>query len=60
MNTQRAIEISASPVMADVTYQGQPVYIQHVNEADGIARIYPLGNPQDERDVPASMLIERE
>ncbi|BFH14148.1 H-type small acid-soluble spore protein [Paenibacillus melissococcoides] len=59
MNTQRAIEISSSPVMTDVTYQGEPVYIQHVNEEDGMARIYPLSNPEDERDVPVSMLIER-
>ncbi|MGG4393999.1 H-type small acid-soluble spore protein [Paenibacillus thiaminolyticus] len=59
MNTQRAIEISASPVMVDVTYQGEPVYIQHVNEEDGIARIYPLSNPEEERDVPVNMLSER-
>ncbi|WII40182.1 H-type small acid-soluble spore protein [Paenibacillus thiaminolyticus] len=59
MNTQRAIEISASPVMADVTYQGEPVYIQHVNEEDGIARIYPLSHPEEERDVPVNMLSER-
>ncbi|WP_374017020.1 H-type small acid-soluble spore protein [Paenibacillus thiaminolyticus] len=59
MNTQRAIEISASPVMVDVTYQGEPVYIQHVNEEDGIARIYPLNNPEEERDVPVNMLSER-
>ncbi|MFD3274169.1 H-type small acid-soluble spore protein [Paenibacillus dendritiformis] len=58
MNTQRAIEISASPVMTDVTYLGEPVYIQHVNEESGIARIYPLSNPEEERDVPVNMLIE--
>lgn len=44
--------------MTDVTYLGEPVYIQHVNEESGIARIYPLSNPEEERDVPVNMLIE--
>jgi len=58
MNSQRAQEISASPVMANVTCDGVPVYIQHVNGNESTARIYPLGKPEEERDVPLSSLIE--
>jgi len=60
MNTQRAIEISESPVMANVIYEGKRVYIQHVNEVNHTARIYPLDHPQQEQNVPVNMLIEHE
>lgn len=43
MNKQRAIEISESAIMKNVTYQDAPIVIQHVNE-DETARIYPIGN----------------
>lgn len=58
MNKQRAMEIADSPVMANVTYQGGNVYIQHVND-DGTARIYPLGQPEQEQNVPLDSLIEQ-
>lgn len=32
MNIQRAKEIVESPDMKKVTYNGVPIYIQHVNE----------------------------
>ncbi|MDQ8733549.1 H-type small acid-soluble spore protein [Paenibacillus sp. LHD-38] len=57
MNKQRAIEISESPIMENVTYQGTPVYIQHVNEND-TARIYPLGQSDQEITVSLESLIE--
>ncbi|WP_314586677.1 H-type small acid-soluble spore protein [Paenibacillus terrigena] len=60
MNTQRAVEISVSPVMANVIYEGEQVYIQHVNEENNMARIYPLDHPQHEQNVPVHMLIEHE
>jgi len=60
MNTQRALEISESPVMANVIYEGKQVYIQHVNEENNTARIYPLDHPQQEQNVPVNMLIEHE
>lgn len=41
MNKQRAIEISESAIMKNVTYQDTPIYIQHVNE-DETARVYPM------------------
>lgn len=58
MNAQRAAEIAASPVLADVTLDGVPVYIQHVDEASGEARVYPLGEPEHEKSVPVRLLVE--
>ncbi|MEY8350545.1 small acid-soluble spore protein H [Bacillus cereus] len=58
MNKQRAQEIAASPVMANVTYNGVPIYIQNVDENNETARIYPLNEPQKEQEIPLSNLIE--
>lgn len=58
MNAQRAQEISESPVIAKVLYNGEKVYIQHVNADAGTARIYPLDDPQKEQEVPLSNLME--
>jgi small acid-soluble spore protein H (minor) len=58
MNAQRAQEIAASSVMANVTYNGVPVYIQRVNQQKETARIYPLDQPQNEQEVPLSSLQE--
>jgi len=59
MNTQRATEIAESPVMANVTYQETPVYIQHVDAANETARIYALDRPDQEFSVPLGMLVEQ-
>ncbi|WP_020061301.1 small acid-soluble spore protein H [Bacillus sp. 123MFChir2] len=58
MNTQRAQEIAASPVMANVTYNGAQIYIQNVDETNETARIYPLNEPNNEQEVPVSSLNE--
>lgn len=58
MNKQRAQEIAASPVMANVTYNGVPIYIQNVAENNETARIYPLNEPNNEKEIPLSNLIE--
>ncbi|HEY2491952.1 MAG TPA: H-type small acid-soluble spore protein [Paenibacillus sp.] len=57
MHKQRAIEISESPIMENVTYQGTPVFIQHVND-DGTARIYQLDKSEQELTVSLENLIE--
>jgi small acid-soluble spore protein H (minor) len=57
MNKIRAIEISESPTMENVTYQGTPVYIQHVYENDTV-RIYPLDNTEQEQIVSLESLVE--
>ncbi|MCP3738220.1 small acid-soluble spore protein H [Rossellomorea sp. BNER] len=58
MNKQRAQEIAGSPVMANVTYNEIPIYIQNVDDHNETARIYPLNEPTNEQDVPLSHLIE--
>lgn len=58
MNIQRAQEIAASPVMANVEYDGARVYIQHVDEANETARIYPVDKPEQEIEVPLRSLSE--
>lgn len=57
MNVQRAQEIAASPVMENVTYNGVSIYIQHVDENNGKARIFSLDDPQKEYEVSLSDLI---
>jgi small acid-soluble spore protein H (minor) len=58
MNKQRAVEIANSPVMENVTYGGVPIYIQHVDEQNEMARIYPLDRPDQEQEVPLHSLEE--
>ena len=59
MNTQRAQEIvDISPDMVDVTYNGRPIYIQRVDEQNETARIFPLGQPENEEEVPLANLKE--
>ncbi|WP_035462207.1 small acid-soluble spore protein H [Alicyclobacillus macrosporangiidus] len=58
METQRAKEIAASPVMANVTYNGTRVYIQSVDERKETARIFPLDQPEREQEVPLHALVE--
>ncbi|MFF2878261.1 small acid-soluble spore protein H [Gottfriedia sp. NPDC057991] len=58
MNKQRAQEIASSPEMANVTYNGVPIYIQHVDQTSEMARIYPLGQPDREEEVSINSLSE--
>jgi small acid-soluble spore protein H (minor) len=44
--------------MANVTYQGVPVYIQNVDEQSEMVRIYPLDQPENEQSVPLNSLTE--
>lgn len=59
MNIQRAQEIATSPVLADVLYNGTPIYIQHVDENKGTARIYSLDEPENEQEVALAYLNEQ-
>ncbi len=58
MNIQRAQEIAESGHLAKVFYNGERVYIQHVDEQKETARIYPLDDPQNEQEVSLSSLKE--
>ena len=44
--------------MVDVTYNGRPIYIQRVDEQNETARIFPLGQPENEQEVPLANLKE--
>ncbi|MCA0982897.1 small acid-soluble spore protein H [Halobacillus yeomjeoni] len=59
MNKNRAQEICTSPKMANVVFNGQPIYIQNVDEQNGTARIYPLGQPEREQTVSLNELEEQ-
>lgn len=58
MNVARAKEILESPEMIPVTYQGDEIYIQSVDEKAKTARIYLRENRESECTVPVSMLQE--
>ncbi|GBG06384.1 H-type small acid-soluble spore protein [Paenibacillus agaridevorans] len=58
MNIQRAQEIADSPIMEHVEYNGVRIYIQHVDEQNETARIYPLDQPNQEMEVPVRTLSE--
>ena len=58
MNKQRAQEIATSPILANVTFNDVPIYIQNVNKNNETARIYPLDEPENEQNVPLINLIE--
>lgn len=58
MDTQRAKEIAASPVMANVTFDGHHIYIEKVNEENGTATIYPLDQPEEKQNVLVDYLVE--
>lgn len=58
MNNKRAREIMESPETINVTYNGEMIYIQNVDDTNDTARVYPLNNPEAEQDVPLRMLKE--
>ncbi|MDZ5471633.1 H-type small acid-soluble spore protein [Bacillus sp. 31A1R] len=58
MNVGRAKEIVESAEIHNVSYEGSPVIIQHVDEKSKMARIYYRQNPEEEQDVPVMSLIE--
>lgn len=58
MNLQRAKEIVESGELANILFNGQRIYIQHVDEEKKTARIYPLDDPENEKEVPVDQLLE--
>jgi small acid-soluble spore protein H (minor) len=58
MDKQRAQEIVSSPVMANVTFNGTPVYIESVNANTETCSIHFLNNPKNSRQVPLTNLQE--
>ena len=58
MDVQRAQEISFSSVMANVSYNGKSIYIEHVDQQNGMATIHPLDDPNNKQNVVVTNLIE--
>jgi small acid-soluble spore protein H (minor) len=58
LDAKRAQEISASADMVQVTYNGEQIYIEHVDQQNETATIHPLQNPDTKQSVSVSSLIE--
>lgn len=57
MDLKRAREIANSPVLANVSLNGVPIYIENVVN-DNTAMVHPLNNPTNLKKVSLSDLIE--
>jgi small acid-soluble spore protein H (minor) len=58
MEVVRAKQIAESGKIVPVTFEGQQVMIQHVDEKREMARIYLKNNPEEEMEVPVRLLQE--
>jgi small acid-soluble spore protein H (minor) len=58
MEVVRAKQIAESGKIVPVTYEGQQVMIQHVDEKREMARIYLKNKPEEEMEVPVRLLQE--
>ena len=59
MDAKRAQEISSSQNMTNVTYNGESVYIEHVDQDKGLATIHPVNNPTSKQSVSVDSLQEQ-
>ncbi|WP_227938576.1 small acid-soluble spore protein H [Alkalihalobacillus deserti] len=58
MDAQRAQEISSSTNMVTVMYNGEPIYIEHVDQDQETATIHPLNTPDIKQSVAVTSLTE--
>ncbi|MDV2582774.1 H-type small acid-soluble spore protein [Alkalibacillus haloalkaliphilus] len=58
MEVNRAQEIYESPTLINVSYQGQPVFIQDIHPSENKATISPLTDIDDKQDVEVDHLVE--
>ncbi|UTR12309.1 MULTISPECIES: H-type small acid-soluble spore protein [Evansella] len=58
MDKNRVVEILDSPDMIDVTYKGEKVFIEQVDENYEKARVFPLDEPGKHYDVEVKSLQE--
>ncbi|MRG85584.1 small acid-soluble spore protein H [Salinibacillus xinjiangensis] len=58
MDPKRAQEIASSTSMVNVMYNGQDVYIEHVDQGNGLATIHPIDNPNQKQSVSVQSLDE--
>ncbi|WP_257349702.1 small acid-soluble spore protein H [Pseudalkalibacillus decolorationis] len=59
MDAQRAQEIASSSTMANVTYNGEGIYIEHVDQQNGTATVHSLNNPNGKQSVSVTSLQEQ-
>ncbi|MGG0461532.1 small acid-soluble spore protein H [Priestia aryabhattai] len=59
MDAQRAQEIADSLDMANVIYNGKSIYIEHVDQQNGVATIHNLDEPSNKQSVSISELAEQ-
>ncbi|WP_338472271.1 small acid-soluble spore protein H [Niallia sp. XMNu-256] len=59
MDAKRAQEIVSSQQMINVTYNGKSIYIEHVDQGNGVATIHPLNDPNQKQSVPVTNLTEQ-
>ncbi|MBM7573409.1 small acid-soluble spore protein H [Aquibacillus albus] len=59
MDAKRAQEIASSPVMSNVICNGEKIYIEHVDQSNGVATIHSLNNPQNKQSVSVNNLMEQ-
>lgn len=60
MDLERAKQITLSPVMANVTYDGSPVYIENVDPNQKTADIHFLNKAVNKKQIPLTELIEHD
>ena len=59
MDAKRAQEISSSQSMVSVSYNGDSVYIEHVDQSNGQVTIHPLKDPSSKQSVSVTELAEQ-
>jgi small acid-soluble spore protein H (minor) len=59
MDAQRAQSIASSSEMANVMYNGNPIYIEHVDQQNGTCTIHPLNDPNQKQSVSVTSLQEQ-
>lgn len=58
MDKNRANQIASSPEMINVTYNGEPIYIEKVNTVKDTASIHSLSRPEYSQEVHLTQLVE--
>ncbi|MBK1811914.1 H-type small acid-soluble spore protein [Clostridium sp. YIM B02505] len=59
MDRRRAEEILSSPDIINVTYKGEQIYIERIDDTKEIAYIHPLNQPTGSEQVPLGSLQEQ-
>ena len=58
MDRKRANEIKSSPDMVNVSYNGEPIYIEDINPNKDTASIHYLSRPENSQEVHLTQLVE--